>query len=107
MKLKPSLKIFQPAVAAALAIVIAWGSSARPAQADYVVMLVQVGSNVVATGSGAIDLTGLSFVGTFASGAAMEPSLSILAVASGTVDDYVAISGPSNFGTGGATVAEQ
>lgn len=33
-----------------------------PAQAGYVVDLTQHGTNVVATGSGAIDLTGLSFV---------------------------------------------
>ena len=36
--------------------------SVRPAQA-YTVTLKQVGSNVVATGSGAIDLTGLTFSG--------------------------------------------
>jgi len=61
----PSLKFFRPVVAAALAIVIAWGLSVRPAQANsYVVTLEQVGSNVVATGSGAIDLTALSFLST-------------------------------------------
>ena len=59
MKTNPSLKFFQPAGAAALAIVIACGLSVRPAQAGYIVTLEQVGPNVVATGSGAIDLTGL------------------------------------------------
>jgi len=35
--------------------------SVRPAQA-YTVTLAQMGSNIVATGSGAINLTGLSFI---------------------------------------------
>jgi len=36
----------------------------RPAQA-YTETLQQVGANVVATGRGAIDLTGLTFAGSF------------------------------------------
>jgi hypothetical protein len=104
MKLNPSLKIFQPAVAAALAIVIAWGLSVRSAQADYIVTLEQVGPNVVATGSGAIDLTGLTFDGVFSGTAQVHPSSGIIAVASGSFDDYVTISGPSSFGTGGPTL---
>ena len=55
-----SLKLLQP-VLATLAIVIVCAFSIRPAQAGYIVTLKQVGPNVVATGSGAIDLTGLSF----------------------------------------------
>ncbi len=62
MKTNPSLKFFQPTVAATLAIVIACVISVRPAQAGYIVTLEQVGSNVVATGSGPIDLTGLKFL---------------------------------------------
>jgi hypothetical protein len=54
-----SIKLFQPATLAALAIAIVSGVSLRPAQA-YTVTLQQVGSNVVATGSGAMDLTGLT-----------------------------------------------
>jgi hypothetical protein len=37
------------------------GLSALSAQAGYVVDLTQVGSNVVASGSGAVDLSGLTF----------------------------------------------
>jgi len=55
-----SLRLFQPAALAALAIITLWVVSIRPAQADYTVTLQQVGPNVVATGSGAIDLTGLN-----------------------------------------------
>jgi hypothetical protein len=40
------------------------GLSAPSAQAGYVVDLTQQGSNVVASGSGAIDLTGLFFLGS-------------------------------------------
>ena len=56
-----SLEFFKPTLATTLAIVIAWLLSVRPAQAGYIVTLQQVGPDVVATGSGAIDLTGLTF----------------------------------------------
>ena len=56
-----SLKFFKPTLATTLAIVLAWLLSVRPAQAGYTVTLQQVGPDVVATGSGAIDLTGLTF----------------------------------------------
>ena len=55
-----SLKFFKPTLATTLAIVLASLLSVRPAQAGYTVTLQQVGPNVVVTGSGAIDLTGLS-----------------------------------------------
>ena len=56
-----SLKFFKPALATTLAIVLGWLLSVRPAEAGYTVTLQQVGPDVVATGSGAIDLTGLTF----------------------------------------------
>ena len=51
-----SLEFFKPTLAITLAIVLAWLLSIRPAQAGYTVTLQQVGPDVVATGSGAIDL---------------------------------------------------
>src|SRR5437588_2587119 len=57
-----SLKFFKPTLATTLAIVLAWLLSVRPAQAGYTVTLQQVGPDVVATGSGPIDLTGLIFL---------------------------------------------
>src|SRR5437764_262075 len=57
-----SLRFFKPTLATTLAIGLAWLLSVRPAQAGYIVTLQQVGPNVVATGSGAIDLTGLTFL---------------------------------------------
>ena len=56
-----SLEFFKPTLATTLAIVLAWLLSVRPAQAGYTVTLQQVGPDVVATGSGPIDLTGLTF----------------------------------------------
>jgi hypothetical protein len=56
-----SLEFFKPILATTLAIVLAWLLSVRAAQAGYTVTLQQVGPDVVATGSGAIDLTGLTF----------------------------------------------
>ena len=60
---------------AGLGTAILIGLSALSAQAGYVVDLTQQGGNVVATGSGAVDLTGLSFVsGGFFSGPEITPT---------------------------------
>src|SRR4029079_808648 len=56
-----TLESLKPTLATTLAIVLAWLLSVRPAQAGYTVTLLQVGPDVVATGSGAINLTGLTF----------------------------------------------
>ena len=58
-----SLKFFKPALATTLGIVLGWLLSVRPAEAGYTVTLQQVGPDIVATGSGAIDLTGLIHAG--------------------------------------------
>ena len=73
----------------------------RPAQA-FTVTLKEVGSNVVATGFGAINLTGLTFVsGGFVATGSMGPSIALLAVADGSgLSQYTGFSGPSSFGPG-------
>src|SRR6476620_5454525 len=71
-----SLEFFKPTLATTLAIVLAWLLSVRPAQAGYVVTLQQVGPNVVATGSGAIDLRGLTFSNSNFLVPAIRPSFS-------------------------------
>jgi VPDSG-CTERM motif len=100
----PSLKSFQPILAAALAIVIVLGLSPRPAQAGYIVTLQEVGPNVVASGSGPIDLTGLSFSFTSSGGLAfIGPNSAQISTGptSGTADLYIGmISGPMSFGSG-------
>jgi hypothetical protein len=93
-------------VAATLAIVIVCGLSVRPAQADYLVTLQQVGPNVVATGSGSIDLSGLTPAGTVVGDIGLlGPNAASVLVGSGNNDLYTGFSGPSNFGPAGQTNA--
>jgi PEP-CTERM motif len=80
------------------------GLSAPSAEAGYVVDLTQQGSDVVATGSGPIDLTGLSFGGSLTNdlanitpsfgGIHTGPTLPV------NVDTYTGITGPTSFGSG-------
>ena len=70
--------------------------------------LTQEGANVVATGSGAIDLTGLSFFESRTEAAGLLPSINFVMtgpVNAGVVHLYSGINGPSNFGSGGFTAA--
>jgi len=101
----PSLKFFTPAVLPALTVVIALGFFIRPAQADYIVTLEQVGSDLVATGSGAIDLTGLSFQATVGTVSGIFPSIGVIntgPTSFPSTDHYSGtITGPTNFGIGG------
>src|SRR5262249_476357 len=86
-----------------LAIVVAFGLFIGPAQAvPYVVTLQQVGSNVVANGSGAIDLTGLSFAIDGAGGSVLFPSAAGILTGSPEPDTLYRglISGPTSFGSG-------
>ena len=94
-----------PAALLALAAVLA---AAAPARAAYTVTFSQTGPDVVASGSGTIDINGLTFVGLSAS---VPPQVApFLAAevtgATSTVDAYEgAISGPSSFGSGAYTLA--
>jgi hypothetical protein len=71
--------------------------------------LQQVGSNVVATGSGAIDLTGLTFTDSgLQGGARVFPDAGVIITGSNTnanVDEYGGFGGPLNFGTLSSTEA--
>ena len=110
-----SLKLFKPVLATTLGIVLAWLLSVRPAQAGYTVTLQQVGPNVVATGSGAISLTGLTFGGS----GSLDPYVSPYSVlrplggsigistgpTSSAVDSYYGLNEPTSFGTRGPTAA--
>ena len=93
-------------VLAALALMFASGLSVRQAQADYLVTLQQVGPNVVATGSGSIDLSGLSFEATnFGVAGLLSPNTGAVLVGSGNQDQYAGLSGPFSFGLAGQTNA--
>jgi hypothetical protein len=80
-----------------------------PAQAAYTVTLLQQGPDVVATGTGSIDLTGLIFVGSSGGDEAIiSGGLGIIVV--GPVpftpsDEYGGYSGPIAFGNLGALTA--
>jgi len=84
-----------------LAIGVTFLFSVQPVQA-YTVTLQQVGANVVANGSGAINLTGLTFAsGGFVQTGGMGPSIALLVVADGIgLSRYTGFSGPSSFGPG-------
>jgi len=98
-----SLKLFKPARATTLGIVLAWLLSVRPAEAGYTVTLQQLGPDVVATGSGAIDLTGLSKLGIAFTETDIEPGNGgMFTGISARADLYKGtISGPTSFGIGG------
>jgi hypothetical protein len=67
----------------------------------YVVTLNEVGSNVVATGSGQLDFSGLSFAGNLFINAGLVPNIGTVSIASANVDEYTGtISGPASFGSG-------
>jgi hypothetical protein len=86
------------------AMLIGSGLSAPPAQAAYMVTLEQVGTSVVAIGSGTIDLTGLTFGYPFGTDVGIEPNLAYIATGpagSQPIDVYTGITGPASFGDGG------
>jgi hypothetical protein len=84
-----------------------------PAQAGYVLDLTQEGSDIVAIGSGAIDLAGLSPDTTtaFSVFSVIQPNVgeiiggAEIAPAQVTVDGYTGLTGPVFFGSGGLTQA--
>jgi hypothetical protein len=90
-------KKFLPLILFAIAVTSLF--SVQPAQA-YTVTLQQVGSNVVATGSGAIDLTGLNFGITLTNGQALivanEAQIFTGPTSLTSFDLYDALSGPTD-----------
>jgi hypothetical protein len=82
------------------------GLFAPSAQAGYVVDLTQQGGNVVATGSGPIDLTGLTFDVSSPQSILIFPAFGSIATGvTATADLYAGITGPANFGSGILTFA--
>ena len=109
-----SLEFLKPTLATTLALVLAWLLSVRPAQAGYTVTLQQVGPNVVATGSGAINLTGLTLPQSISQNPQIQPcgdcqdegSATIYTgPISSSVDTYSGPAGTTSFGSGGPTAA--
>src|SRR5438552_17038803 len=74
--------------------------SVQPTQA-YSLTLKEVGNNVVANGSGPINLTGLIFQGTATVGAGVFASLGIIntgPTSAPFIDLYTGFTGPTSFG---------
>ena len=97
--LKTRVRILLTPLCAAIATLLA---VAPAADAGYIVTLKQVGSDVVATGSGAIDLTGLMSLGTVSGGPIITPRDAFIVTGSaGFFEEFRgSISGPTSFGSG-------
>jgi len=83
--------------------VLAAGGHARAANS---ITFLTVGSDVVETGSGAFDLTGLTFFDTTSGLTGISPNdaVTVLGVTSQTTDSvYTGLRGPTNFGDGTLT----
>jgi hypothetical protein len=103
--MKASPKKLLPLILIAIAVTSLF--SVQPAQA-FTMTFKQVGANVVASGTGAINLTGLTFNGTSSfSAIGINPGAAVMLVGSTgvTVDTYTGFTGPTSFGSGGATFA--
>lgn len=79
---------------------------ASSAQAAYKIDIQQVGSNVVASGSGSINLDALTFTTFFTGAAQVDPSSALAFVGSGPYSVYTGFSGPSSFGSGAGAFAD-
>ena len=93
------------AASVAVVMLVPTAADATP----YVVKLVQQGGNVLATGSGAFDLTGLTYEGVTATGtAALQAAdgfLMIGSLANVAIDSYTGYVGPTSFGSGNTFIS--
>ena len=89
--------------ATALVLVSAF---AIPADAAYITTLEEVGNDVIATGSGSLDLMGLTFQNTATTSALIQPDRAflVLGLVFTGVEVYRGISGPSSFGSGNTVI---
>ena len=96
------MKTRNAAIAAALILASLQGT----ADAGVVIDVSQVGSDVVATGSGSLDLTGLSLTVTVPLSTTLDPIGGVIIIGpspGGSFDGYSGFQGPSSFGPGGQT----
>jgi len=95
------MSIRNAGIAAALALAITAGR----ADASVLIDISQVGSDVVATGSGALDLADLTYYFSEPISGVVVPSNAVVLVGTGELDVYKYASGPASFGTGVQTDA--
>jgi hypothetical protein len=97
------LNSFQPLLLGALLFMAA--TTFSHAQSSFIFDIAQDGNNVVATGSGTIDLTGLAHSITDNEQATLFTSQGVIFVGDpGSVDFYYSVSGPSSFGDNGSSI---
>ena len=102
------VKQFAGMTALGVAMLFGTGLCASEAQAAYTVTLTQQGPNVVATGSGTIDLTGLTSEPGGSSTAGLVPNEANINTGPVSIearDSYSGFTGPTSFGSGGTTFA--
>ncbi|MGH9448470.1 MAG: PEP-CTERM sorting domain-containing protein [Terriglobia bacterium] len=96
-------------VAGVMCLTLAGLSVPQAHAGPYTVTLTQQGRNVVANGSGFIDLSGLTFNAEYSSAsAALWPSNGYVntgPTSSVPLDGYTGFTGPTSFGSGGGTSA--
>ncbi len=83
-------------VVAALASTVLLSSAANAA---VQISIQEVGSDVVATTSGSLNLAGLNYVSTGSNTAFLEPSLGYFFSRAASYDIYTTLMGPTGFGT--------
>jgi hypothetical protein len=92
--------------AGALILASLIGTTADPAQAAYIVTFSETGNDVTASGSGAIDLAGLTFITSGFTTPEVAPTFATEATGgAGDVDEYSGATGPFSFGSGVFTSA--
>ena len=73
-------------------------------RAAFLLTLQQVGNNVVATGSGTLNLYALNLAASGPGSGTIEPSDSLLCGGTGEADYYFTVTGPSDFGSGSSQI---
>jgi hypothetical protein len=98
---------FGVAVLGAAALAVLLGLSARPTQAAYMVTLLEQNGNVVATGSGTIDLTGMRpQADQNGLSAYIDPLIGQIFIGAGSsANVYTGFTGPASTGSNTATFA--
>jgi hypothetical protein len=74
------------------------------ANASVLINVEQVGTNVVATTSGTLNLSGATFVGPSVSAGAIFPATGVFGTLSSANNIYSGLAGPSTFGPGSLTL---
>jgi hypothetical protein len=87
--------------ASALILASMIGATDDPAQAAYIVTFSETGNDVTASGSGTIDLAGLTFITSGPTVSQVAPTFATEATGgAGNVDEYSGVTGPFSFGSG-------